>query len=502
MKSTLIIRIGVIALFFIGLSSCKKDLSELNVNPNEPVSTDPNYLFRYAQKQGISSYNSNVNLEQWGLMNWMMYFASRGGVEPGKEYVVPTGKDAFWTEQYADALNNTNEVLLITAKDGSQSNMYAAAQIWRVWLFHRLTDLWGDIPYSEALQGLTNLNYAPKYDLQSDIYLSMLNDLKSAEANLTAGKTFFDPSADIVGKGDINCWKRFANSLRLRLAVRIKNKLPSRYASEMADLATKNLISSNAESIVFTYNSEKKNPIFEANVTGQAIIQNNPSKFLVDVLVNTNDPRKKLLLEKCPMSILPWIPPYKGVPNLAYYNDAIWSTYNSDNNWGDISRLGKWFLRNQTPGVIISYSEVCLLKAEATLDGNWSGTAQQHFEDGIKANIHFFEDFKYSDTASYLISDAEINTYISALPTIDLEQIITQKWISFAFSNGYEAYCDYRRTGFPKLKKHDGTYVNFNSVPKRMIYPNFETTLNRTNYLEAIARQGTDNEFTKIWWMN
>lgn len=497
-----IISIAIFLTFFAGflfISSCKKDLTELNVNPNEPISTDLNYLFRYAQKEGISSYNSNVNLEQWSLMNWMMYMASRGGVEAGREYIVPTGKDAFWTEQYATALVNTHQILLLTKDSSELSNMYAAATIWKIFLFHRITDLWGDIPYSDALKAATELNYAPRYDKQQEVYYSMLDGLKNAESTLSPDKMFFNPSADIIGKGNIDFWKRFANSLRLRLATRIKNRNFARYQQEMNDLSTRILITSNVESILFPYNSERKHPVFEAYFTQQAIVQNNPSKFFVDMLVNSNDPRVKVFLEKSPMSILPWIPPYKGVPNLVLTSDPIWSQYNSDGNWGDISRIGQWFLRNQTPGIIISYAEVCFLKAEAALEGAWTGSAQSFFEDGIRANMLFYEQF--GDTAQH-ISDAQILAYQQSLPSLSLEQIITQKWISFAFSNGYESYAEYRRTGFPVLKKMDNSNIDYAIFPKRITYPNFESTLNRSNYLEAVANQGQDNEFTKLWWMN
>ncbi len=488
--------ISIILLFLVA-TACKKDFTELNTNPNESITTNPDYLFRYALKQGVSSYNSDVNLKQWGIMNWMMYFAARGGVEQGKEYVVPTGKDLFWQEQYADALNNTNEVILITSANPELKNKHAAARIWRVWMFHRLTDLWGEIPYSEALKGMSELNYAPSYDTQESIYLNMLDELTQAEAVLDPNKPFFDASSDLICKGDVNQWKKFANALRLRLATRIKDRLPTRYASEMQNLFTKAMISSNSESILFPFNTEKKNPVYESIYTGQAVVQNNPSKFLVDMLVNTNDPRKGIFLEKSPMSVLPWIPAYNGIPNLALTTDPVWNSYNSDGNWGDISRIGNWFLRNETPGVIISYSEVCLLKSEAALSGHWTGSAQQFYEDGIAANIRSYD--VVGDT-TWHISDQVITSYIQSLPAVSLEQIITQKWISFTFENGYEAYAEYRRTGFPRLKKHDGSFIDINAVPKRMIYPNFETTLNRTHYLEAVNRQGADNEFTRVWW--
>ncbi|NLA25017.1 MAG: SusD/RagB family nutrient-binding outer membrane lipoprotein, partial [Bacteroidales bacterium] len=477
----------IIFALLLGFTACVKDLTDINENPNEPLTTDLNYLFRYAQKEGISSYNSNVNLEQWSLMNWMMYLASRGGVEAGKEYTMPSGKDAFWTEQYATALINTNQIIILTKDDSEKQNMYAAALIWKNFLFHRITDLWGDIPYSEALKAASNLDYAPKYDSQEDIYYSMLEELKLAESLLKNDKEFFDPSADIIGNANIDTWKRFANSLRLRLATRIKNKNHARYVEELNDLASKLLISSNSESILFAYNSINRNPFYEGLDRQETTNQNNPSKYFIDLLTNLNDPRISIFAKKAPLSVLPWIPDYNGVPNLMPSNHPNWADYNLDGTWGDISRIGEWFRRNETPGIIISYSEVCFLLAEAVLDGAWAGSAQQLYEDGIKASLNFYEMFGGAD---YKIDATEQNNYLQSVPAVDLEQIILQKWITFAFSNGYEAYAEYRRTGFPILKTFGNNNIDASRFPKRIPYPNFEINLNFDNYNQVVQQQG------------
>ena len=145
----------------------------------------------------------------------------------------------------------------------------------------------------------------------------------------------------------------------------------------------------------------------------------------------------------------------------------------------------------------MSFSELCFLQAEAALHGLWEGSPDEYVTNGIWSNVLFFNE--YGD-GSDTISDDEVNEYILHLPDTDLEQIITQKWITFIFENGYEAYSEYRRTGFPVLKDYDGDPIDQNLFPKRMIYPYSEYTLNRDNYNEAVSKQGTDNEFTHIWW--
>jgi len=489
----------LIVLVFSVFSGCKKDLAGLNENPNDQTSINPDYLFKQSLKEGAGSYNSDVNVEQWGLMNWVMYLAARGGVISGNEYVIPSGKDAFWNEQYINALMQIQEVINVSGSDENMVNKKSASRIWKVFLFHRLTDLWGAVPYYDALKGYSDLNYAPGYDQQHEIYLNMLDELKNAALSFNSSAPFFNADADLIFSGDINSWIRFANSLRLRLATRIKNADHDRYLEEIADLSGKDLISSNEQSALFPFNGQKKNHLYEAWYTNQAAAQNNPSKFLVDMLVSTNDPRISVILEKTVMSIdYPWYDEYQGIPNLLPNTDPVWSTF--DDDWRDVSAIGNWFLRDNTPGVLFSYAEVCFLLSEASLDGAYSlSDAQTLLNSGIRANMEFYN---LHGDGSVLITSEQIDSFLLSITTCTLEDIITQKWLSFVFENGYEAYAEYRRTGFPVLKKYDGTEIEKSIFPKRFIYPNSETTLNRENYLKAISVQGADNEFTKLWWNN
>ena len=478
-------------------AGCKKNLSELNVNPNDPLTTSPNYLFRYVLQQGMGNYNSDVTVEQWTLENWMMFMASRGGPEPGKEYIMPSGKDDLWNEQYSNALSNTQAIINLVGDDPESVNLLAGAMIWKVFLFQRITDLWGEVPYSEALKGISHLNLSPAYDPQKEIYYDMLSTLKSAVALFNPGKPFFEPDADLIYQGDQNKWIAFANSLRLRIATHISRADFAKYQEVVQELQGKPMISSNEGSAVFPFNSVFKNHLYETMFRGESVVQNNPSKFLADLLVSSGDPRVGLILQKAPLSILPIFPPYNGVPNLVANNDPIWNNYNKDGDWGDISRIGVWFLRNETPGVIMNYPEVCFLQAEAALNGLWSGNPRDLIQEGIRADIAFYVLYGGS---GYAIPEQDVNDYLASLPAADLEQVITQKWISFVFRNGYEAWADYRRTGYPALLDFYGNPVSPARLPVRMTYPYREYTLNRQKYNEAVARQGPDSEFTHVWW--
>lgn len=494
-QSNLIISISFFIIICV-LLSCKTNLSELNINPNEPTYTEPGLLFKYSLKEGAGNYNTDVNVEQWGLMNWVMFTASKNGIIPGEEYVIPGNKDGFWNEQYVNALINTQEALNLLADSAQYVNQIAVGNIWKVFLFQRLTDLWGEIPYTEALRAYNELLFMPAYDTQEDIYYSMLLSLKEAAENINESEDFYSQDIDLIYQGDILKWKAFANSLRLRLAVRIKYVDPQKYHTVLESLQNNSLFENNSSSALFPFNSEKKNHLYEAYYSGQATVQNNPSKYLTDMLINTNDPRISIFLEKAPLSeLFPWYDDYKGVPNLLPSNSPEWDNFEDD--WGDISSIGNWFLRNETPGVFMSYSELCFLKAEAALDGYFSGNAQQYYEEGIEANIKFYGEYGNTE---HIISQNDIDSYISGIEQVSLRSIITQKWLSFTFENGFEAFSEFRRTGFPEFTDFYNAPIDLSIYPKRLPYPNSEITLNNINYLKALERQGPDNEYTTIWW--
>lgn len=485
-------------------NACTKDLTELNVNPDQPLTTDPGYIFSYVLQQGTGNYNSDVSLEQWGLMNWVMYLASREGVEEGREYPIPSAKDDFWREQYTNTLANAQIIVNMAEDDPGMDNMKAAASIWQVYIFSMLTDLWGDIPYSEALKGMTELDFSPAYDRQSDIYKAMIMHLHEAVSTLDAQKLFFDPQYDLIYNGNVDHWKALGNSLMLRLATRVNKVNFDYYVSVVHGLQNQPLISNQEESAIFPFNAERKNHLWETMYRNESTIQNNPSKFFVDMLVERNDPRVKVFFEEAPLSFLPFIPKYKGVPNLLPNNDPHWNNYNVNESlgipgeWGDISRIGEWFLNDNTPGVIMNYSEVCFLLAEAALHGLWDDSPDQLMKQGVEGNIRFFN--LYGNTQNH-IPESEISIFVLNLPEATLKEIITQKYISFGFEQGYEAYAEYRRTGYPVLTKHDGSGIDKSIFPLRLPYPNSEYTLNRKNYDEAVGNQGPDNEFTPIWWI-
>ncbi|MEM7037685.1 MAG: SusD/RagB family nutrient-binding outer membrane lipoprotein, partial [Bacteroidota bacterium] len=349
----------------------------------------------------------------------------------------------------------------------------------------RITDLWGDVPYFEALRGVNpdgDPILTPVYDGQDVIYADLLDELKDAASALDLDAGIFG-GADPFYSGDVTRWRKFANTLRLRLALRVSNADPAlaqQHATEV--LAEADFISDNSEGAHFTFISDNESPFYQLDATGQGM--RNPSHFLIEHLNATADPRLNILAEPTTESVL--LPPldYAGVPNLQTTADlAGFSTFNT-------SPVGDYFLQQSTPGTTLSFAESCFLQAEAAHKG-WGGTqsAQAWYEAGVRAHMEYLN-----------VATQDIDDFLAGGGAFDgtLEQIITQKWLTFVYRDGFEAYAEYRRTGFPALTDVNGAAIDAAAFPNRLAYPPVEISLNGTN-VSAVG-VGINDFSSKVWW--
>jgi hypothetical protein len=505
-------RIYILALVIaVLIGACKKDITDLNVNPNDSQTPNPDLLFKHSVKRGMSNYLTATNLEYNGIAHWVMYFSSRGGINANTPYISPPGGDNYWSESYIDAMNNA-QIIIDYEETANEdfSNLKAAALIWKSFLAHRVTDLWGAIPYSEALQGNPELSLAPGYDTQQEVYTRLFADLELAASLLDDTAVAINADSDLLFAGKIDSWRRFANSLRFRLAMRVSNVNEALVNEVLTDLESADLFESNAGSAEFQFNSVFNNPLNEAgNIRFSEGAQYvNPSKFLVDLLLEKNDPRIKFYIEEASLyDTFDFLDRYKGVPSLLPFTSEEWGDYNLDETlgdpngeWGDVSRIGEFFMTNERPVPLLSYSELCFLQAEASLRGLWSGNADELVKEGVRAHIEQMNFHNYSDHEA--IEEQDIAEYVNAISGVDLEEVITQKWLLFTYENTLEAFSEYRRTGFPTLVDFYGVAIENSLFPQRLKYPNSEFTLNQENYLEAIELQGADDLTTPLWWTN
>jgi hypothetical protein len=486
------LRIYLITVLILGVSNaCTDDFQDMNTNPNSSTTVRPQFLLTTAIERSVDRmWGSNVRYERLnidGPMCWMGYLGRNIYGNEGDDYTIqPSVYNNNWKAFYNDALVNLNRILVITGPDGTapNSNYEGMALTLQAWIFSMLTDCYGPIPYSQALQGASSTPiYSPAYDTQETIYASLLEKLKVANSRLVVGGPAVSASADILYGGNILRWKKFANSLRLRLANRQAVKKPTEsraiFAEILGDPVTYPIFTDNADNarLVHTVNRPSNNEWHEAMIQAGRTDWN-VGKVLVDKLIALNDTRLAIYAQ--PVTGIT----YAGIPN--GLPDAVATTY-----LNTTSKIGTSFLAAAAPSVIMTHSEVQFILAEAVLDGDLSiGSAQTYFESGITAS--------FAQHAAAIPSD-----YITNLGAVTRELVFDQKYIAL-FGQGIEAWTEYRRTGQPVLPPKDSRaiFVNNGILPTRLPYPTTEQSLNESEYKKAVALiGGKDDAVAPMWWV-
>ena len=479
----------VLGLVAVSAVSCDKGFEELNVNPNAPTIANPDQLFTEALIINAGQFNTAVNTEQWSLQVWTQMMADINGINVGSGYNYDGGwNDQLWAEWYTRVLSPCSQIIRLTEDDPFLVNKTAIARILRAYAFQRITDLWGDVPYTDALLGFNpdgSPIRAPRYDSQQTVYMGLLAELKEAVAAIDPTKDSFF-GADVLYSGDFDAWIKFGNSIRLRMAMRLSEVDPAtaqQHVSELlADEST--LISSVSEGAHFEFNAEERNPFFELFNSGQGL--RNPSHFLIEFLRENNDPRLPIYAQETPSSQVAGTEPFVGVPNqltLIELNSLGINTFNS-------SLVGDHFLNITIRGTSMSYAEVCFLKAEAALRG-WGGSmsAGDYYNAGVTASMEWVN-----------TPNDSITSFLAGAGAFDgtLENIIEQKWLDCVYTNAYEGFAEWRRTGFPILTDENDNPINTSAVPKRLPYPPSEWVTNGTN-VAAVGLSNNDKS-TPVWW--
>ncbi len=484
-------------VMLLAATSCNTDITSINQNPNEPEAVPPSVIFPYAIREGIDRIHGHrTRLERLGLdggMLWVQYFARNQYTNEGDTYNPDASmRNNSWEGFYNEAIINFQKVIDATGDPESEffnENYMAAALIMREYMYSIVTDVWGAIPYSEALKGAEG-NLAPAYDSQEVIYESILANLKMASEMLdTEGSEI---TSDIIYQGDILMWKKFANSLRIRLANRQASANPSASAAIFSEImgnpSTYPVFESVDEHALLQHssrlNGNNNNAWHEVMVISARedwSISNMLIEQMTDGSGNATDPRLELYAEPAAAGDNAGL--YSGAPN--GLPEAIASIYINT-----ASRPGSWFTREEAPFAIMTYSELLFALAEATLEGDYTGgeSALDYLQLAIAASFHQYD---LEVPASYF-EGMEANK----------ETIMLEKWKAL-FGQGIEAWTEVRRTGLPKLMSPDvnAIFENNGIMPTRLRYPESEYSLNATNVMEGAAKNGgEDNKQTPLWW--
>jgi hypothetical protein len=534
-RATIYIWLAVLAL----VTGCKKDFDAINTDPNQvaPANFNSDYFLSGSQWNyinGITGYNGAILFQS----GWVQLFASTtsgaANYYSNMDKYVPSGNTndysgRGWDLGYKGA-RLAQEIIKNYGNIDEKANVVSAATIMKVLNLHYVTDLYGDIPYSQALQAATNITQ-PAYDKQQDVYNAMLNELDAALTKFDASKP--KPGADLFPyAGDVAKWKKFGYSLMLRIAMRLTKAdlaTAQKYAEKAAAGGTLSSVSEDAYikgDNTNGYRSENSRSL----ITPADFYQVRWSKTLIDFLKATNDPRVSAIAEVPPAGLAGNQDVTKtgdnsfanqlGLPNGWDLNGGATDITKSPGYPGgtgsgaDLTPIGKYsrprlavYTDLNSPQFVLTYAESELLLAEAKVRG-WNvgaTTAAVHYANGVSAGIQSLNAFG----SAAAISATTANAYAAANPlnvssmTASLKMINEQYWATTGILlNFVEAWNNWKRSGYPVLTPVMYT-GNFSGgvIPRRQLYPTTEPTTNPNNYRTAVSSLSAGDTWgSKVWW--
>jgi hypothetical protein len=539
-------------LFASGLfltNACTKNFEELNTDPRIITSEliDVGLLLTNVEAEGIQAAASYGN----GTYGAFCGMCKRDDDAPFLETDAP----GEWDFEYQSQLNNLSNIIqLIEAKPNKDelANKQAIARILKVWAVSKLTDTYGDVPYSESCLPKERAILQPKYDTQESIYADLFKELKEAAAQLDETKESYG-SADLVYGGDPAKWRKLANSLRLRLALRVRYVDQTLATSQLSDLTEAGLLSSLGDDAFVKNNTDytnHMNPRYFRIINYTTISESVGTHMtMLNILRNDSinlDPRIQIYADTVKATFKGGISPngyafpnydYRGSPTLGMVTEIYKYPWGS----GTVSEIPDLWRVPVVAPAVMKCSEVYFALAEAKLAGllpaSFSGTANSYYQKGIDAGIEWAKWFydltapqipdlmkNYIHNPAYAPgpqwTDADVQKYLDFKKIKDpaiaafkatpiytlsgsaenqLEMIINQKIIAL-YPDEFQGWCEYRRTGYPRVAIGPDQAALHGKVPRREPWPTREETINGASFNEALARYGTDSRLTKFWW--
>lgn len=543
----------VLTIFAVTVSSCSDSYMEnLNTDPSKANSIDPNAQLTTAELQTYGdlgmvemyrNYHYAFSQHLMGCWNTTNY--------GGRHTIDNNEMSRMWTSFYPKAIKNLTDGVYQSQDNAALSNINAALRIYRVYMISLITDVYGDAPCSEAGLGYIDGKFNPRYDTQEEIYTWFFNELKEAGAALNQSGDVI--SGDVIYKGDVIKWKKLANSLRLRYAMRISEVAPEKAQQEFEDALSDAggiLASASDDALInymdvpFSFGQESYTD-YRGNALSKLLFGNDPANnpsylcsTFFNQMKNSGDPRtyriarfyydglmsststnnridltEEVLAKGVTMnprdpgafSWEPWPTGYESdiLKQIALTNPSVESSVARETE----PKLANNFLKSNNPGVVITYAEINFLLAEAVLKGwNVSGTVADLYAKGVWESM----DFLFNHYGCDKITEAEFTTFIAnnGIGYTDEQKkaaINTQAWI-LHLTNPAESWANVRRSGYPRLKSPaEYDFAQFLTggadIPVRLSYPVLESSYNKQSYEEALSRMGGENSWnTPLWW--
>lgn len=542
-----------LTIFAVGVSSCSDSYMEnLNTDPSKANSIDPNAQLTTAELQTYGdlgmveiyrNYHYAFAQQLMGCWNTTNY--------GGRHTIDNNEMGRMWISFYPKAIKNLTDGIARSKENASLTNVNAALRIYRVYMMSLMTDVYGDAPCSEAGLGYLDGKFNPRYDTQEEIYMWFFKELK--EAGIALNQSGDKITGDLIYSGDVSKWKKFANSLRLRYAMRISDVAPEKAQQEFEDalLGEGGVFSSASDDalikymeIPFSFGQESYTD-YRGNALSKLLFGNDPANnpsylcsTFFNQMKNSGDPRtyriarfyydglmsststnnridltEEVLAKGVTMnprdpgafSWEPWPTGYESdiMKEIALTNPSVATSMARETE----PKLANNFLKSDNPGVIITSAEINFLMAEAALKGwNVTGTVADLYAKGVRESMDFLSNHYDCDK----ITDTEFSTFIAnnGIGYTDEQKkaaINTQAWI-LHLTNPAESWANVRRSGYPRLKSPaEYDFAQFLTggadIPVRLSYPVLESSYNKQSYEEALNRMGGENSWnTPLWW--
>lgn len=468
-------------------TGCEKGFDELNDDPKSPINVPANTIFLAGEKNLVDVYTSSIWTSAPFRVLSQSWTQTANINEARYSFATNNAPGGWWTKIYTTVLSNLEQAKTLYAGESLApavvKNKTLITDILEVYAYNLLVSTYGNIPYREALN---RTNPFPKYDDAKTITYDLIARLDLAISGLDVNATSFG-NADQIYKGDVLKWKKFAGTLKLKLALLIadadattaRTKVQEAITSGVFDVTLKN-----ANNATFPYVSGvvvNSNPIWQDLVNGTYATYYAPAAFFVNKLLELNDPRLALWFSK---------------DVNGGYSGAVAAAGGVNQN---LSKFSSKWTDAATPGVLLDYAETEFLLAEAVARGfSVAGTEQEHYNLAVKASIVALGGTE-SQADSYLLQP-KVN-YTTAVG--DWRQKIGyQKWISLA-NRGWDAWTEIRRLGYPNLDVDSPPVSAISTLPKRFYYPPAEQNSNAANWQQAVAALpgGKDEVTAKLFWI-
>ncbi len=483
-KINLILALSLLVMISI-CSGCKKDVLDINQNPNDPESVDVKYVLPSAES--FLAYTMGNQLQIMGGL-WSQYWTqgpNAGQYNDEDAYLYKTtDADRPWTQLYAGTLKDLNFIHEQSIKD-KQNNYAAVALFLEAYTYQVITDAWGDVPFTEAVGKTDNL--FPKFDKQELIYGAI-------DKKIDEGLALIDPlgatpgADDIIYGGDMELWTKFANTLKLKIYLRQIYKNPS-ISSKISSLMSSAPFLGDGESATVIYSNNKlnQNPIFTTNNAIGVDYNLLASASSISLLDSIGDPR-----------IADYYLPNDNAGVFAGIMQGNGRLLPSPQSNGDYSFLGEEVVGATAPVYLMSSWESLFLQAEANARGLGTGDGQLEYEQAIELSWA-----NWTNSAAAIATD--LPTYLTH-PFVDyttasgvenkVKFILNQKWIAMNGTQNFESWTELRRTGYPNFLKTSASSILPSGIfPSRLLWPDAEVTTNPNV-------PSNNNVEVKVWWDN